>query len=77
MRQHSSILDVSSFRGVDCDTDHNLVVTEVRMSPAVVERAVKKMDVERFSLKKLNGGGGIKEQYQVTVINKFAAIMGT
>jgi hypothetical protein len=37
---------------------------------------VKKMDVERFNLKKL------KEQYQVTIKNKFAAlktlrIMGT
>jgi len=30
MRWHSSILDVRSFRGADCDTDPYLVVAEVR-----------------------------------------------
>jgi glycine betaine/choline ABC-type transport system substrate-binding protein len=34
---------------------------------------VKKMDVERFNLKQLNEGE-VKEQYQVTIKNKFAAL---
>jgi hypothetical protein len=34
-RQHSSILDVQCFRGADCDTDHYLVVAEVRERLAV------------------------------------------
>jgi hypothetical protein len=31
------------------------------------------MDIERFNLKKLNGEE-VKEQYQVTIKNKFAAL---
>jgi hypothetical protein len=34
-RRHSSILDHRSCRGSDCDTDHNLVVAEVRERLAV------------------------------------------
>jgi hypothetical protein len=31
-RQHSSILDVQSFRAADCDTDHYLVVARERLA---------------------------------------------
>jgi hypothetical protein len=34
-RQHSSVLDIRSFRGADCDTDHYLVVAKVRERLAV------------------------------------------
>jgi hypothetical protein len=34
-RWHSSILDVRSFRGADCDTDHYLVISKVRERLAV------------------------------------------
>jgi hypothetical protein len=70
-RWYSSILHDCSFRGVDCDTDRCLVVAEVREGLAVSKQAAQKMGMERFSMKKLNKGE-IKEQYQVTVTNKFA-----
>jgi hypothetical protein len=73
-RQHSSILDVIFFRWADCDSDHYyLVVAKVRERLVVSNRMVKKMDVERFNLKQLNEEE-TKEQYQVTLKNKFAAL---
>jgi hypothetical protein len=53
-RRHSSILDIRSFRGADCDSDHYLAVAKVRERLAVSKRMVKKMDVGRFNLKQLN-----------------------
>jgi hypothetical protein len=72
-RRHSSILDVGSFRGADCDSDHYLVVAKVRERLAVSKRMVKKMDVERFNLKQLNEVE-VKEKYQTTIKNMFAAL---
>jgi hypothetical protein len=72
-RWHSSILVVRSFRGADCDSDHYLVVAKVRERLAVSKQMVKKMDMERFNLKKLNEEEVI-EQYQVTIKNKSAAL---
>jgi hypothetical protein len=44
-RWHSSILDVRSFREADCDTDHYLVVTNVRERLAVSKQTAQKFDV--------------------------------
>jgi hypothetical protein len=71
--QHSNILHVRSFRGADCNSDHYLVVAKVRDRLAVGKRLVKKMDAERFNLKQLNEEE-VKEQYRVTIKNKFAAL---
>jgi hypothetical protein len=60
-RRHSGILDVRSFRGANCDSDHYLVVAKVRD-----RRMVKTMAVEGFNLKQLNEGE-LKEQYQVAI----------
>jgi len=40
-RWHSSILDVQSFRGADCDTDHYLVIEKVREKLAVSKQATE------------------------------------
>jgi hypothetical protein len=72
-RRHSSVLDVRSFGAADCDTDHYLVVAEVRERLAVNKRRSQRFLMERFNLKKLNKIEG-KEQYHVEVSNRFAAL---
>jgi hypothetical protein len=52
-RWYSSILNVQSFRGADCDTDHYLVVSNVRERFAVRKQAAHKFDGERFNFRKL------------------------
>jgi hypothetical protein len=69
-RWHSSILDVRSFRGADCDTYHYLVVAKVRERLAVIKQAAQKFDAERFNLKKLSELE-VRKQYQLKISNKF------
>jgi hypothetical protein len=48
-----------------------LVVAKVRERLAVSKRAARKIDTERFNVKKSNEED-VKEQYQVTIRNTFA-----
>ena len=62
-----------SFRGVDCDTDHYLVVAEVMERLAVSEQEAQKFDGEKFNLWKLNVLQ-VRKQYQIEITNRFAAL---
>jgi hypothetical protein len=62
-RARQSILDVRSFRGADCDTDHYLVLAKVRERLAVRKQAAQKFDGIRFNLRKLNDLE-VRKQYQ-------------
>jgi len=53
-RWHSSLLDVRSFRGADCDTDQYLVIAKFRERLAVGKQAAQRFDRQRFNLRKLN-----------------------
>jgi len=46
--------NIQSFRGAGCDTDHCLVVAEVRERLAESKQAAQKCDGERLNLRKLN-----------------------
>jgi hypothetical protein len=72
-RWHLSILDVQSFRGVQCNTDHYLVVAKVRERLAVSKQAAQKFDGEVFNLRKLNELEVMK-QYQIKISDWFAAL---
>jgi hypothetical protein len=42
----SNVLDVQSFRGADCDTDHYLVIAKVKGKLAVNKPAAQEFDRE-------------------------------
>jgi hypothetical protein len=64
---------MSDIQGADCDTGHYLVIAKVRERLAVCKWAAQKIDTERFIVKKWNQGD-IKDQYQVAIRNKSAAL---
>jgi len=72
-RWHSSVLDVQSFRGADCDTDHYPVIAKVRERLAVSKQAAQRFDRQRFHMRKLNEPE-VREQYQIEITNRFAAL---
>ena len=70
---NSSVLEVRSFKGVDCDTDRFVVVAKVRELLAVSKEAAQSFDEERFNVRKLNELE-VRKQYQVETANWFAAL---
>ena len=62
-----------SFRGADCDTDHYVVIVNVRERIAVSKQAAQRFDRQRFISRKLNEPE-VMEQHQIEITNRFAAL---
>jgi hypothetical protein len=60
-RRHSNVLDIRSFRAVDCDSNHYLVVAKVRERLAMNKQRSERFHMKRFNLKKLNEVKGTEE----------------
>jgi hypothetical protein len=70
---HSSILDVQSFRGADCDNGIYLLTAQFRERLSVRKQEAYKIGVQKFTLKKLNELE-VRKQYQIEISNRFAAL---
>jgi hypothetical protein len=56
---------MSNVRGAHCHTDDYLLVAKVRKRLAVSKQAVKKTDMEKFNLNKLNEGRKVKSSIKL------------
>jgi hypothetical protein len=72
-QRHASVLEVRSFRAVDCDMDHSLVVANFRERIAMNNQGSHIFHTERLNLKRLNEIQG-KEKYYVEVSSRFSTL---
>ena len=74
-RRLSSIIDVRSLRGADCDTDHYLMVVTIRERLSLKKGIKQHLVADRYNSNKLVDRETRKE-YQIDVANRFAALEG-
>ena len=68
-----SVVDIRTFREADCNSDHYLVIGELRERLSEVKRVEQQVNIRRFNIPKLKDVE-TKQQYQVEISNRFAAL---
>jgi hypothetical protein len=71
--RHSRIVDIRRVSGVDCDTDHYLVVANVKKIMAAHKQSEHKFDGKGFNLRNLNELE-VRKKYQIEIKKMFAAL---
>ncbi|KAJ4450080.1 hypothetical protein ANN_01487 [Periplaneta americana] len=72
-RRHTSIVDIRTFRGADCNSDHYLVIGELRERLSVAKQVEQQVNITKFNNLKLKDEEA-KQNYQVEISNRFATL---
>ncbi|KAJ4446465.1 hypothetical protein ANN_13161 [Periplaneta americana] len=72
-RRHTSVVDIRTFRGADCNSDHYLVIGELRERLSVAKRVEQQVNITKFNILKLKDEEA-KQNYQVEISNRFATL---
>ncbi|KAJ4430447.1 hypothetical protein ANN_22663 [Periplaneta americana] len=72
-RRHTSIVDIRTFRDADCNSDHYLVIGELRERLSVAKRVEQQVNITKFNILKLKDEEA-KQNYQVEISNRFATL---
>ncbi|KAJ4449947.1 hypothetical protein ANN_01354 [Periplaneta americana] len=72
-RRHTSIVDIRTFRDADCNSDHYLVIGELRERLSVAKQVEQQVNITKFNILKLKDEEA-KQNYQVEISNRFATL---
>ncbi|KAJ4444092.1 hypothetical protein ANN_05881 [Periplaneta americana] len=72
-RKHTSTIDIRTFMGTDCNSDHYLVIGELRERLLVAKRVEQQVNISKFNILKLKDEE-TKQHYQVEIWNRFATL---